>query len=331
MPRATLESKRADAFLARCRDELSTGDYERAREQAASLELQQVAALARDWTAIEETEERVAAMAGEVAAAEAPSGAPADPPESTPRDRLAILDIRALGATEVRLDGAVVEGLWGRPKELLVLLAWHTEGLRREDVGLALWPDASPEKLRNLFHVTLHRLRKCMGARDWVVREGERYRLTQAIPWQLDARRFESAVSDATRRMRRAGDGADALSVALELYRGNFLHGESAGDWHFEIKEKLEELWLEANRALAQSSIQSGRDDEAAAALRRLVEHDPVDEEASRALILCALRRGERGEALREYKRLERALEVELGVKPGPETAALYKQLRRSG
>jgi predicted ATPase/DNA-binding SARP family transcriptional activator len=332
MPRATLESKRADAFLAACREGLSATDYDRAREQAANLELQQIAAFARDWTAIEESEERVTAMAGEVAAAEAPAGvATADRQDGPAEEPLAILDIRALGATEVRLEGALVEGLWGRPKELLVLLAWHTEGLRREDVGLALWPDASPDKLRNLFHVTLHRLRKCMGARDWVVREGERYRLTQAIPWQLDARRFESAVSDALRRMRRAGDGAEALGAALDLYRGDFLHGESAGDWHFEIKEKLEELWLDANRALAQTSVQSGRDDEAAAALRRLVEHDPVDEEASRALILCALRRGERGEALREYKRLERALEDELGVEPGPETAALYKQLRRSG
>jgi DNA-binding SARP family transcriptional activator len=45
----------------------------------------------------------------------------------------------------------------------------------------------------------------------------------------------------------------------------------------------------------------------------------------------CALRRGERGEGLREYRRLERALQDELGVEPGPETAALYRQLRRSG
>ena len=60
-----------------------------------------------------------------------------------------------------------------------------------------------------------------------------------------------------------------------------------------------------------------------------LVEHDPVDEDSSRALMTCALRRGERAEALREYRRLARALQDELGVEPGPETAALYQQLRR--
>ena len=128
-----------------------------------------------------------------------------------------------------------------------------------------------------------------------------------------------------------AATSADALSAALDLYRGQFLHGESAGEWHFEIKERLEELWLEATRALAQSSVESGRDHEAAAALRRLVEHDPVDEDASRALMACALRRGERGEALREYRRLERALQDELGVEPGPETAAALQADPRGG
>jgi DNA-binding SARP family transcriptional activator len=331
MPRATLESKRADVFLAACREQLSPADYDRAREQAASLELHEVAALARDWTALEETEERVAAMAGEVTAAVAPD--PVGPGEgagSTAPAEVATLEIRALGATEVRMEGAVVEGLWGRPKELLVLLAWHPEGLRREDVGLALWPDASPEKLRNLFHVTLHRLRKCMGARDWVVREGERYRLTQEIPWQLDARHFEAAVGEALRRLRRGHDGSETLTAALELYRGPFLHGESAGEWHFEIKERLDELWLEANRAQVRASIAAGREEDAAAALRRLLEHDPVDEDSSRALMACAMRRSERNEALREYRRLERALREELGVEPGPETLAIYKQLRRS-
>jgi DNA-binding SARP family transcriptional activator len=241
-----------------------------------------------------------------------------------------ILDIRALGATEVRIEGQPVEGLWGRPKELLVLLAWHPDGLRREDVGLSLWPEASPDKLRNLFHVTLHRLRKSLGKSDWIVRDGERYLLTRSIPWQLDARRFETAVGIALRDLRRGGGGIDALIAALALYRGPFLRGESAEEWHFTVKERLESLWLEATRALARTAAEQGRDEEACAAYRRLVEHDPVDEDASRALIACAIRRGDRTEALREYRRLERALEDEMGVEPGPEVTALYKQLRRS-
>ena len=50
-----------------------------------------------------------------------------------------------------------------RPRELLLFLLLHPEGASKEQVGVALWPDASASQLRNSFHVTLHRLRKVLG------------------------------------------------------------------------------------------------------------------------------------------------------------------------
>ncbi len=143
------------------------------------------------------------------------------------------LEIRALGPTEIRLEGAAVEGLWGRPKELLVLLAWHTEGLRREDVGLALWPDASPEKLRNLFHVTLHRLRKCLwvAASGWCARAsgtGSPSRFRGSSTRGGSRRRCHRR---AARHVARAGarHGRRALAAALQLYRGRVSPGRVGG------------------------------------------------------------------------------------------------------
>jgi DNA-binding SARP family transcriptional activator len=387
-PLVAAERAVVDAAIATCRDLLGDTAFERSWSLGSGLDLSELAEVVADHASLSAEASAVAqgAVAGGVATGGAAAGgavasravdgravviggategtavatspaaaagasrAPA-PASAPPRHKSPpMLEIRALGAAEARLEGASVEGLWGRPKELLVLLAWHADGLRREDVGLALWPDAAPEKLRNLFHVTLHRLRKCMGARDWVVREGERYRLSGAIPWELDARRFETAATAALRDLRKGGgvagaaphpgdsprhsvgiDGAPVLSDALALYRGDFLEGESAGEWHYDIKERLRELWLEATRELARTLVERGRDGEAAAAFRSLLARDPVDEEASRALMACALRRGERGEALREYRRLERALRDELGVEPGPEVAAIYRQARRGG
>jgi predicted ATPase/DNA-binding SARP family transcriptional activator len=342
-----------DAAIAVCRDRLGVAELERTWSTGSGLDLTELAAVVAESAALATPGAAVASEAGTSGRVERPPRPPAEaarpaPVPAQPPESSRVLEIRALGAGEAWLEGAVVQGLWGRPKELLVLLAWHSDGLRREDVGLALWPDAAPEKLRNLFHVTLHRLRKCMGARDWVVREGERYRLSGAISWELDARRFETAATAALRDLRKgvgiAGaaplpgdsprpglDDATVLSDALALYRGDFLEGESAGEWHYDVKERLRELWLEATRELARTLVERGRDGEAAAAFRSLLARDPVDEEASRALMACALRRGERGEALREYRRLERALRDELGVEPGPEVAALYKQVRRGG
>jgi predicted ATPase/DNA-binding SARP family transcriptional activator len=344
-PHVPAERAVVDAALARCRSKIGEAEFARAWEEGSSLELERVGQAAEavldllaagagssgvptelpgDRSDVPPAEEELALVAGAVARG---TGAAA----ATPAAAVG-LEIRALGAAEVRIDGAAVEGLWGRPKELLVLLAWNAEGLRREDVGLALWPDASPEKLRNLFHVTLHRLRKSMGARDWIVREGERYRLSAALGWELDARRFEGAASAALRDLRARRDAAvDALARALALYRGDFLAGETVAEWHYEVRERLRELWLEGSRALGKALVERGRDAEAAEVFRRLLEREPVDEEASRNLIACALRRGDRNEGMREYRRLERALDQELGVEPGPEIAKLYQQLRRGG
>jgi non-specific serine/threonine protein kinase len=339
------------AGIAVCRERLSAVDFERAWQLGATYDLPALVALFDETLAAGDAEasSNMAVATGSAAVTAEPVAtaepAPAARGDGAARAGAALgpsaeattavtLDIRALGPTEIRIDGAAVDGLWGRPQELLVLLAWNGDGLRREDVGLALWPDASPEKLRNLFHVTLHRLRKCMGAREWVVREGERYRLTPSIPWRLDARQFDTVLRDALRSVRQqpgGGRGVDELAAALELYRGVFLQGESAGEWHFEIRERLDDLWLEGTRALAQALLAAGRDAEAGAVFRRLLQREPADEDASLALMSCALRRGERNEALREYRRLERALQDELGVEPGPEVAALYKRMRGAG
>ena len=59
----------------------------------------------------------------------------------------------------------------------------------------------------------------------------------QSIPWELDARRFEAAVTRCAAPLRRGGESTTRSRQRSHLYRGQFLHGESAGDWHFEIKE----------------------------------------------------------------------------------------------
>jgi DNA-binding SARP family transcriptional activator len=54
-----------------------------------------------------------------------------------------------------------------------------------------------------------------------------------------------------------------------------------------------------------------------------------VLEEAHRELMRCYARLGERGQALRHYQTLEQLMRDELGSPPGPESLALYEQLKR--
>lgn len=263
----------------------------------------------------------------------APVEPPRDPAEEPPDCELCDLEILALGPFELRLQGCcALARPVGRTTELLAYLLCHPEGRTKAQVGAALWPDASPAQVRNLFHVTLHRLRKTLGCADWVVTEGDRYRLKPGLRWRFDAARFEDDAGAALRQLE-AGAGeaaAERLAGALALYRGDFLEGVEAGEWHLELRSRLEELLLAGLRALAEARLEAGRHTEAAEAFRRLVARDELAEEHHRGLMLCLARSGDRAGALRSYRRLVEVLERELDVEPEPETAELAEAIRRS-
>ncbi|MDB4883658.1 MAG: Signal transduction response regulator / Disease resistance protein, partial [Gemmatimonadetes bacterium] len=212
--------------------------------------------------------------------------------------------------------------------ELLLFLLCHPDGRSREQVGLALWPEASSAQLRNVFHVTLHRLRKAIDRAGWIVLEGERYRLSPDIACELDAATFERDVVSARRDLTRGRDAFDRLRQALALYRGAFLEGEPVGDWHLELRDRIERLYVDALLALGGRLMDANRYQEAADAYRRVIERDELHEESYRHLMSCLSRTGERPQALRLYQRLTQALRDELETAPAPETARLFARLQ---
>ena len=75
---------------------------------------------------------------------------------STPR---AALQVRALGRLTFVLDGnEIPRSAWkfARPREVLVYLLGHRHGRSREQISVALWPEASAAQAKNNVHVALH-------------------------------------------------------------------------------------------------------------------------------------------------------------------------------
>jgi DNA-binding SARP family transcriptional activator len=249
--------------------------------------------------------------------------------------------VLALGGFQVCVGERPVDAAaWGsaRPRELLAYLVAHPEGRTKEQVGLALWPEASAAQLRNNFHVTLHRLRRALGGPDWVALEGDRYRVPPALVAEFDARQFAREVADARRALAQAGRAPDAaagaaaaLERALARYRGDFLDGEAAGDWHLEFRDHLQRMHADALSALGDHHVAAGRPRQAAEAYRRLLARDPLREDAAAALMRCHAALGERAQALRVYRELEAGLRAELGAPPGGAAAALAAALREAG
>ncbi len=266
---------------------------------------------------------------------EMPAEAPPAVMSATAEHRVRIaqrLTVRALGPLEVFIgDRPIDSAAWGsaRPRELLAYLLMHPAGCTKEQVGLAFWPDATSAQLRNSFHVTLHRLRKALGMPEWITLSKERYRVDPTVVAEFDVTRFEESVGTARRSLKRGEpDAVPALERAVGLYRGDFLDGEPAGDWHLEFRDRLQRIYLDALMELAAALSKEERHARAAEVYRRVLARDELHEEAVRALMMTLARQGERAPALRLYQRFAERLQKELEAEPDEETTELFRRLQ---
>lgn len=241
-------------------------------------------------------------------------------------DETPLLQVRDLGPLQIALGGKPLVGegrASARARELLVFLLAHPHGATKEEVGVAFWPDATTEQVKNSFHVTLHRLRKLLGGPETVVADGARYSI--AVPHTVDSLRFESELTAAMRQ-----SDAARIEKALALYTGDFLQGEDAGEWCLPIRAQLRQLHLRGLFALAQIHESRGRYTDAAETYGRVLSRDPFHEPAARQLMICRSRLGARSESLHVYRQLEQRLREDLQATPEPETATLYRRLRQN-
>jgi DNA-binding SARP family transcriptional activator len=251
---------------------------------------------------------------------------PSQPVAAPAQSAARTLTVRTLGPVQIRVDSVPLVWASAKPRELLLLLLCYPDGRTREQVGLAFWPDASIEQVRNNFHVILHRLRKTLGGTHWVTLANEQYAVDLQATVDFDAGRFERDVTTGLARFKKNGDAA-LLENALTLYGGDFLENEVVGDWHLELRDRLRQQYVSALTVLGERRMKEERWPEAADAWRRLVARDELDERAYRGLMTCHARLGERSQVQQLYQRMERLLERQLEAKPQPETTQLYRRL----
>ncbi|HET9010840.1 MAG TPA: BTAD domain-containing putative transcriptional regulator, partial [Gemmatimonadaceae bacterium] len=241
------------ALMEELREALGDG-FDSSYAEGAILSTGEVVQLALSEAARHTTEHRVA-----------PRAEPQPP--ATHERRLRVL---ALGPLQVFVGDRLLDsGAWGsaRPRELLVYLLLHPEGRTKEQVGLAFWPDASVAQLRNNFHVTLHRLRKALGAGEWITLEADRYRVAPEAIESFDVVEFEREVLAARLAAKRQQEGAASrLEAALARYRGDLLDGEPVGDWHLELRDRLQRLYVDSLMELGARHAAEAREQKAAEA-----------------------------------------------------------------
>lgn len=162
-----------------------------------------------------------------------------------------------------------------------------------------------------------------------LVTEGPGYVLRTA-PDTVDAWRFEQAVCDAATLPAKEASGR--LDEALGRWRGPAYAEFADQPWARTESRRLTELRLHAVELRAETLLDLGLADRAAADLRAHAAEHPWRENAWRLLALALYRTGRQADALDVLRGARALLAADLGIDPGPDLRALETDiLRQSG
>ena len=114
----------------------------------------------------------------------------------------------------------------------------------------------------------------------------------------------------------------------MQLYRGNFLHGDDAAPWAASMRERLRGKFIRLVDAMGKDHEGIGQHEEAIAIYSRGIDTDDLVEPFYRGLMRCHEKLGRRAEAASAFRRLRQALSVTLGLKPSVESQRLFEELR---
>ncbi len=213
-------------------------------------------------------------------------------------------------------DGDPVALGWSRTTALLAYLACQRGPVGRDALALLLRPDDAPEAARAYLRRLVHRTREAHpSAAIALVADGER------IAW--------TGASD----VRDLLDACDrsAFEAAIELHRAPLLDGagglgeEGFDAWLDDERARLRQRW----RGALMGAVRRGQEPALRAAwLQRLLDDDPLDEDAVRFALHQARTTAEADIALAGYEALQRAMALELGLKPQADTVALAETVK---
>jgi non-specific serine/threonine protein kinase len=238
------------------------------------------------------------------------------------------LRVRALGQVQASRDERSItatELTYSKARELLHFLLRHAPSTK-EQIGLALWPDATSEYLQTTFRVVVHHLRRALGPEAWIVREHQYYTFNRSLPYWYDVEAFEASAAEARRLLSRAPErSVECLEVADALYRGDFWEGMTMSEWIAQEQGRIRRSYLDVLLSLGELYMRYGAVRQALGLFLRASERDPYCEEAHRGVMRCYLELHEPGRAAQHFERLRLDLKEQLGLEPAAETAALVR------
>ncbi|MDQ0257433.1 DNA-binding SARP family transcriptional activator [Evansella vedderi] len=239
-----------------------------------------------------------------------------------------------------RGEEEILEKDWkrGKAKELLQLFVTKRKHLlQREEIYDLLWENQLEEVATRDFKVALNTLNKVLEpdrvARStpfFIQRHERAYGLNLAAPFQLDAAEFERGVGKGI-ETKNPQEAIKLLTMALELYEGDYLPERMHEDWCIEERERLQVLYLRGAEKLAHLYLKEEEYDLCIEAAERILEKDRCWEEAYRLLMEAYHRKQNRAMVIYYFDKCKSVLEEELGVLPMENTKQLLEAVLSKG
>lgn len=254
-----------------------------------------------------------------------------------------VFELKLLGSFQLTLDDQPVETIEStKGRALLAYLAIERDRIhQRETLANLLWPDSPRRQARQNLRRALYNLRQILerpAVPPCLLVSYQDVRWNPACAMEVDVVTFttllEQSRTHAHPALRACPVCSGRLEQAVELYRGEFLAGQTLPDsaafenWQLLMQEQLHEQVMAAMADLADYYERRREYGKASRLLRRQIGLEPWREETHRQLMRALALDGQRDAALKQFESCRQVLAQELDTPVSAETEALYEQIR---
>jgi YVTN family beta-propeller protein len=241
-----------------------------------------------------------------------------------------MMQLQLLGPVEVTSDGRPLPLGATKQRALLAMLALEANTTVPVDSLVdGLWGDDPPATAAKMVQLYVSQLRRALSGSDaCIVTHGRGYELrlpTEAI----DAACFQRLVAQAALTDGGEPPADGAARAALDLWHGAALADVAAEPFAAAEIRRLDELRLTATELAVDADLAAGRNEEALAALDRLIAAHPLREHLHERRMLALYRAGRQAEALDAYVEARERLVDAVGVEPGADLRELHDCILR--
>lgn len=213
---------------------------------------------------------------------------------------------------------------------LKTLIAFGGREVGETRINEALWPDSDGDVAHTAFAVTLHRLRKLVGAEALLLNDS-RLTLNPAYCW-LDTWVCERHMGSIKNTLNQNPIDQQKLitqvNELISLYHGPYLGNEDEQPWFLSYRERLHSKFQRTILAAGTYLEKHGNCDLAIEIYENGLEIDDLSERSYLNLMRCYCRLGQKSEAMKVYQRCKGILMAHLGIAPSSETSAYYQSIK---